>query len=166
LRKTDTTTAIEVDAACAAGVALRFDMSQVLTKKRCCFTASVAAVTILAMLLAPFCGSLCGFGSGCASVTTIIDETGCHHGTISSGDAGSAILTAASRCNRPDSLATLSDFSEQSSVHQEAKATFPLHTVSTSAVLKPSFDPNGSPHGPGVAACFIDIPTSTTALRI
>lgn len=53
-------------------------------------TASVAVVTILAMLVAPFCSSLCATSQGCSAGAAIEGSDGgdCHHGAAASGTDG------------------------------------------------------------------------------
>jgi hypothetical protein len=96
-------------------------------------TASVAIVTVLALLVAPFCGSLCAASRGCSgNVATEAPEGGdCHHGAATASANGSqAGFFAATTCNSSDLAAATVSSSKTWNELQEARGTtLRLHVV-------------------------------------
>jgi hypothetical protein len=143
-------------------------MNRAVPKKHRLAAAAIAVVTIVAMFVAPFCGSVCAAMNGCASATTV-SESGaedCHHAAISSGDAAAPLaLGSPTTCNRPELRATLSvkrnwpqTERAQSSAPHDSIAAIKEHAFSLGQSRARWRDAN--------AIGSRDIPASTTILQI
>jgi len=95
--------------------------------------ATVAIVTVLALLVAPFCGSLCAASRGCSGNVAIEAPGGgdCHHGAATAGANGSqASFFAATTCNSSElSAATLSSSKSWDQLQETRGITPRLHSV-------------------------------------
>jgi hypothetical protein len=95
--------------------------------------ATVAIVTALALLVAPFCGSLCAASPGCSTSVAIQGpETGdCHHGAAAASANGSqAGFLAAATCNSPELPAATVSSSKSWDGLLETRSTTPrLHSL-------------------------------------
>jgi hypothetical protein len=83
-------------------------------KRRCRKLApfTMAALTILAMFLAPLCGILCGAPKHCAPPSAIAhaDAEDCHHIAISAdSSAGNLSVAGATNCAQAETVAILLD---------------------------------------------------------
>jgi hypothetical protein len=79
-------------------------------------TAALATLTIIAMLLTPFCGALCGTVPGCVFSPTSPESqvASCHHEGTASDDSGSQFVATKS-CSPADlPVATLNPFKDGS----------------------------------------------------
>ena len=132
--------------------------------------AAVATVTILAMFLAPFCGSMCAATNGCASAAAI-SESGageCHHTAISGErEATPAALASMTACNRPELSATLSSDSSSGSQSARSDKSTPLDAIATQKKLAALLDLNRTRWRDATGAVGSkDILASTTILQI
>ena len=108
---------------------------------------TVAALTILAMFLAPLCGILCGAPTHCASPSAIrhVDAEDCHHIEISAdGSAANLSVAGATKCAQAETVAILLDAAKK---HQpQAGLLSAAQSAATTATNGTSFD-----HGAGNA---------------
>jgi len=95
--------------------------------------ATVAMVTVLALLIVPFCGSLCAASRGCSASVAIQAPAGgdCHHGAAAAGANGSqAGFFAATICNSSElPVATVSSSKSWDKLHETRGTTARLHSV-------------------------------------
>jgi hypothetical protein len=90
--------------------------------------ATVAIVTVLALLVAPFCGSLCAASRACAGSVAIEAPEGgdCHHGAAAASAHGSqAGFFAAIACNSSELPAATVSSSKNRDQLQETRSTTP-----------------------------------------
>jgi hypothetical protein len=130
--------------------------------------AAVAIVTVLALLVAPFCGSLCAASQGCsASVAIETPEGGdCHHGAAAASANGSpAGFFAATTCNSSElPAATLSS---SKSWDEFQGAALWLHLLAAAYRFPSSARTRGARwHESFAMAGTNDLVTQTIALRI
>ncbi len=89
---------------------------------------SIAIVTVLAMLIAPFCGSNCVGLPGCGASSGIIRSgvEDCHHAVSSSSGSESSLFSVAGKaCNRQELPAAILSAPEKSPLLDET-STFVL----------------------------------------
>jgi hypothetical protein len=88
--------------------------------------ACIAIMTVLAMLLAPYCGRICSASGGCGNgAATGESVDSCHHAAVANGSGSITDLASAKPCNQRGLLAVIN-------VEQKPSS---LLSVSTSSVL-------------------------------
>jgi hypothetical protein len=94
---------------------------------------ALAIVTALAMLVAPFCSSLCAASLGCSASVAIQGPEGrdCHHGAATASANGSRTgFFAATTCSSSDlQAATVSSSKSWDKLQETRGMTTPLHSV-------------------------------------
>jgi hypothetical protein len=143
-------------------------MGEIVPRKRTLRAAAIATVVIVAMLLAPFCGSFCAASNGCAGGAGVSEseDRECHHTGISGGHgAATAVFAAVTTCNREELSATLPSATRNWSLPERAEST-PLDSIAANEFAF-SRDLNGIQWREAASAARSkDIPASTTILQI
>lgn len=106
----------------------------------------VAIATILAMLIAPLCGSNCAGVSGCGAGVGIVRSGAedCHHTVSSSPDPETSYSVSGKACNRQEVPAALLSAPEESpSLHETPTFVLPLQVGK--GIIRAGFDHSG--HG-------------------
>ena len=108
-------------------------MKESLSRARKLRAASVAAVTILGMFLAPLCGTLCAASSHCSTQFGVSQSQSgdCHHTAISEDDVTPNAAFASTRnCARPElPAATLDPSRTWSQLHAARIAMTLVSTI-------------------------------------
>jgi hypothetical protein len=130
-------------------------------------TACIAIMTVLAVLLAPFCGRICSASGGCGSgAATGESVDSCHHAAVASRSGSITDLVSAKPCNqhglpavinveqKPSSLLSVSASTVRSEIQQTKCSRLAL--VRHSARWRN----NGNPPQTSIS------PTTTSILRI
>jgi hypothetical protein len=87
--------------------------------------ATVAALTILAMLLAPVCGTMCAAPNHCVAPEPALvqaESQDCHHSLIPRNPDAAAV-TSARNCARPEILALTVDYSKSWSASRSSQTS-------------------------------------------
>jgi hypothetical protein len=106
---------------------------------------SIAIVTVLAMLIAPFCGSNCVGLPGCGASSGIIRSgvEDCHHAASSSSGSESSLFSVAGKaCNRQELPAAILSAPEKSPLLDET-STFVLSLQVARPIIPVGFDHSG-----------------------
>jgi hypothetical protein len=117
-------TQLGIDASTLDGVALTLMMLRTFQRIA---PATVAALTILAMLLAPVCGTVCAAPNHCAAPEPALvqaESQDCHHSLIpGNSDAAAAAVTSTRNCARPEILALTVDYSKSWSASRSSQTS-------------------------------------------
>jgi hypothetical protein len=133
--------------------------------------AIVAIVTVLALLLAPFCGSLCAASQGCLARVAIEAPGGgdCHHGAAAASANGSpAGFFAATTCNSSElPVATVSSSKSWNELQETRGSALWLHLLAAAHRFPSSACTRGARWRESFGMTGInDRVTQTTVLRI
>ena len=130
----------------------------------------VAIVTVLAVLIAPFCGRICAASSGCENGTAIAEShESCHHTTvlISSESEFTTALGSSRFCNQHELLAVVVSEQELSSLLRSSTLAASLPEAEQTKYMafdlnanNPGWRHDGNPPQAAVPA------TDTSVLRI
>jgi hypothetical protein len=145
-------------------------MKKALPRNRRLPAAAFALVTIVAMLLTPFCESMCAATNGCESAAADSESAGgaCHHADISSGgDAVPVTIASLTACNRLELSATLPNGTRDWPPRERAQRSTPPDSIA--AIDELTFSPGLSRarwRDATRAAGSKDMPASSTVLQI